>query len=80
MPTSRKSKFETFIINKILEVRIEKGLTQEDIAIILNVSRGFIGQIESSNFPTKYSLDQINLLAKEFKCSPKDFMPDKPIF
>ena len=79
MPKNRKSKFETFIINKILEVRIEKGLTQEDIAIILNVSRGFIGQIESSNFPTKYSLDQINLLAKEFKRSPKDFMPEKPI-
>lgn len=79
MSKNRKSKFETFIINKILEVRIEKGLTQEDIAIILNVSRGFIGQIESSNFPTKYSLDQINLLAKEFKCSPKDFMPDKPV-
>lgn len=77
MPKNRKSKFETFIINKILEVRIEKGLTQEDIAIILNVSRGFIGQIESPNFPTKYSLDQINLLAKEFNRSPKDFMPDK---
>lgn len=79
MPKNLKSNFATFIINKIREKRIEKGLSQDDIAIILNVSRGFIGQIESSNFPSKYSLDQINLIAREFKCSPKDFMPDEPI-
>ena len=80
MSASLKTKFELAVIDKVREKRIALKYSQEDLGSFLNTSRGFIGQIESSNFPTKYSLDQINLLAKEFKCSPKDFMPDKPIF
>lgn len=74
----QKSKIDWYIITKVKEKRIEHGLEQDDIAIHLNVSSGFIGQIESPNFRAKFNTGHLNELAKLFKCSPKDFMPEKP--
>jgi len=79
MPKQLKSNFEWNIINRIREMRQQKGFSQEHLAATLDVTRGFIGQIETPLSPSKYSLDQLNALARLFKCSPKDFMPDKPI-
>ena len=79
MPKQLKSNFEWDIITRIKEMRLQKHLSQEDIAATLNVTRGFIGQIETPASPSKYSLDQLNSLARLFKCSPKDFMPEKSI-
>ncbi len=79
MPKKGKTDIEQFVINKIKEIRIAKGISQEDVAVALNITRGFIGQIESPKYPAKYNLNHLNILAKEFKCSPKDFLPEKPI-
>ncbi|MCB0775935.1 MAG: helix-turn-helix transcriptional regulator [Chitinophagaceae bacterium] len=73
-----KTKFEQFVINKVREKRLENNLSQDDLALMLDLSRGYIGQVESPNHPAKYNMNHINHLAKEFKCSPKDFFPDKP--
>ena len=77
--TNQKSKIDWYIISKVKEMRNAKKLEQDDIAIHLNVSSGFIGQIESPNFRAKYNNQHLNELAKLFKCSPKDFMPEKPL-
>ena len=74
-----KSKFEIAVIDLVKEMRIKKQYTQDDIAIFLNSTRGFIGQIESPNFDSKYNLDHLNKLAAEMGCSPKDFLPEKSI-
>ena len=74
-----KSKIDQFIISKVKEMRESKGLTQEDIAIHLNLSTGFIGHIESSNYRAKYNTQHLNELAKLFRCSPKEFIPDKAL-
>lgn len=74
-----KSKIDWFIVTKVKEIRILHELEQDDIAIHLNVSPGFIGQIESPNFRAKYNTGHLNELAKLFKCSPKDFMPEKAL-
>jgi transcriptional regulator with XRE-family HTH domain len=76
---AKKSKFEIAIVDNVKAVRTEKGLTQDDIAAFLNVTRGFIGQIESPNSASKYNFDHLNTLAWEMDCSPKDFMPEKAI-
>lgn len=76
---AKKSKFELAIIDKVKELRIQKNLTQDDIAAILNISRGFVGQIESPNSESKYNLNHLNKLALEMGCSPQDFIPEKPI-
>jgi transcriptional regulator with XRE-family HTH domain len=74
-----KTKFELAVVNKVREFREAKGLSQDAIAMYLDLSRGFVGQIESPGSPSKYNLNHLNILAAEFGCSPKDFMPEDPI-
>lgn len=69
------TQIEEFVINKVKELRIVRGLSQEDIARMLDTTRGFVGMIESSKHNAKYNLNHINLLADEFDVSPKDFLP-----
>lgn len=67
------------VINKVREQRLKNGFTQNDLAAILEFTRGYIGQVESPLSASKYNLNHLNKLALEFGCSPKDFMPDKAI-
>lgn len=75
---NQKAKIDWYIISRVKEIRQQQGLEQDDVAIHLGVSNGFIGQIESPNFRAKYNNSHLNELAKLFNCSPKDFMPEKP--
>ncbi|HSZ34673.1 MAG TPA: helix-turn-helix transcriptional regulator [Puia sp.] len=75
----QKRKIDLFIISQVTKMRNQHGYTQEDIAIHLDVSTGYIGHIESPNFRAKYNTSHLNELAKLFKCSPKDFMPEKAL-
>lgn len=74
-----KNRIDWFIVNQVKEKRTALDLDQGDIALHLNVSNGFIGQIESPNYRAKYNNQHLNELAKLLKCSPKDFMPEKPL-
>lgn len=76
---TEKSKIDWYVINKVREMRTEKGITQDDIAMQLDLSVGFIGHIESPKFSAKYNLIHLNELAKLFGCSPKDFLPENPL-
>lgn len=60
-------------------MRLEKRLSQDDIAIHLNLSKGYIGHIESPNFIAKYNTQHLNELAKLLNCSPRDFFPAQPL-
>ena len=79
MERMRKTKFEIAVIDKVIQLRRQKGLSQEYIANVLNLTKGFIGQIESPKHPSKYNLNHLNKLAEEMGCSPKDFLPDEAI-
>lgn len=79
MTSLQKTKFEMAVIDKVTEMRRKKNLSQDEIAIILGLSRGYIGQIESPNSPSTYNINHLNRLAYELGCSPQDFMPNKPI-
>lgn len=74
-----KSEIEFFVINKVREKREHFKLSQSELAVKLNVSNGFIGQVESSKHPSKYNLNHLDKLAEIFECSPKDFLPEKPV-
>ncbi len=78
MTKNNKTEIEQFVIDKVKEIRIKKGFSQDDIAIFLNTSRGFVGQVESPNHSSKYNLNHINKLAIELNCTPKDFLPIYP--
>ena len=73
------SEIEQYVINVVKEKRIEKGWSQKDLAYEIDLSIGFIGDIESPRYRAKYNLNHINTLAKVFECSPKDFLPELPM-
>lgn len=74
-----KSKIDWYIISRVKEMRAALGLEQDDLAIHLNVTNGFIGQIESPRHRAKYNIQHLNELAKLFNCSPRDFLPENPL-
>lgn len=78
MAANLKTDIEAYVINKVKEKREEFNLSQSELAVRLDVSNGFIGQVESSKSPSKYNLNHLNQLAIIFKCSVKDFMPNEP--
>lgn len=77
--SNKKSEIDWYITRRIRELRIQKGLLQEDISLHLNISTGFIGHVESPNFRAKYNTVHLNELAKLLDCSPKEFWPELPL-
>jgi transcriptional regulator with XRE-family HTH domain len=73
------SPIEQFVIDIVREKRKERKWSQKELAYRLDVSIGFIGDVENPNYRAKYNLNHINELAKVFECSPKDFLPEKPL-
>ncbi|QXV66098.1 helix-turn-helix transcriptional regulator [Mucilaginibacter sp. 21P] len=78
MAANFKTEIEAYVINKVKEKREAQNLSQSELAGLLDVSNGFIGQAESPRSPTKYNLNHLNKLALIFKCSVKDFIPQEP--
>lgn len=74
-----KSKIDWYVINKVKEKRMEKDISQAELANELGMSVGFIGKVESPRYPSHYNIRHLNLLAKILECSPQDFFPRKPI-
>jgi len=72
------TQIDQHVINKVREKRKAANISQAALAHMLDVSEGFIGNIESTKYNDKYSVAHLNELAKIFKCSPKDFLPDEP--
>jgi transcriptional regulator with XRE-family HTH domain len=79
MPAAKKTNIELFVISKAKEKREQAGLSQAELAFKLEVSLGFIGQVESPSHPSKYNLNHINKLAEIFNCSPQELLPTRPI-
>lgn len=77
--TDKISKIEQHVIDFVKSKRISLNISQAELALLLNISAGFIGKVESSNYSSKYNLNHINKLSEIFKCSPKDFLPSKSL-
>lgn len=73
------TEIENYIIEKVKEKRIALGMSQIALSQKLNMSDSFVGHVENPNRRAKYNINHINALAKVFKCSPKDFLPEKPL-
>lgn len=73
------TRIEKYIIAKVKEMRIAHGFSQITLSQKLNMSDSFVGHVETPKRRAKYNINHLNALAKLFKCSPKDFMPEKPL-
>ncbi|MEJ5088941.1 helix-turn-helix domain-containing protein [Sphingobacterium faecium] len=74
-----KSLIEFEIVNLVRNKRKDLNMSQAKLASLIQVSAGYIGQIEMKNSDSMYSYDQLNRLALLFNCSPKEFIPEEPI-
>ncbi|HVS98794.1 MAG TPA: helix-turn-helix transcriptional regulator [Puia sp.] len=74
-----KTKIDMFVINRVKEKRLEKNISQAELANELGMSVGFIGKVESPKYPSHYNIKHLNQLAKILDCSPQDFLPKKPL-
>ena len=70
---------EQYVIDVVRRKRIEKGISQKELAFMLDLSIGFIGDVESTKSRAKYNLNHIHKLAEIFECSPREFLPEAPI-
>jgi transcriptional regulator with XRE-family HTH domain len=66
---------EQYVIDSILKIRREKGLSQADIAKIINTTPSFVGNVENARSPAKYNLKHIYLIAMYLNISPQVFLP-----
>lgn len=64
-----KSPFQLEVLQRVRSLRIEKGLSQQKLAELLDATNGQIGNIESSNHTHKYTLAQLSAISKEFGVS-----------
>lgn len=72
------TQIEQYVIGRVKKIREQRGVSQAELADLMNVSHSFIGQVESSNYRTKYNLNHLNLIASILECPFADFFPDKP--
>jgi transcriptional regulator with XRE-family HTH domain len=73
------TKIEQYVIDQVREKRKEAGLSQIELSQKLGMSDSFVSHVETPNRRAKYNINHLNALAKVFKCSPKDFWPERPI-
>lgn len=72
-------KIELYVISRVKEIREEKNITQEQLSLSIGKNITFISQIEAPSKKAKYNIIHLNLIAKVLECSPKDFLPEKPL-
>lgn len=70
---------DRYVISKVKKLRDEKDMSQREFADAINLSHGYVGDIEAGRKSAKYSLDHINEIAKVFGCKLWDLIPQEPI-
>ncbi|MFR2524895.1 helix-turn-helix domain-containing protein [uncultured Alistipes sp.] len=70
---------DQYVIDAIRKERRAQRISQSTLAFGIGVSKGFIGQVESPKCDVKYSVRHINEIARYLGCSPRDFLPQKPL-
>ena len=73
---SANSDIEQYVIDKVKEIRNSKGISQAKLAHLIELSVGFIGNVENPKHIAKYNLNHLNRIAKEFDIPISRFFPD----
>ena len=74
-----KTKIEQYVIDQVKKRRMDLKISQVVLADSINVSKGFIGNVEVPKNDYKYNLNHLNEIAKVLHCSIRDFFPEKPL-
>lgn len=61
------------VINRVKKMRVDRNISQQQLASVLDITNGTIGNIESLKYPNKYTLKQLNQIAKHFEVPIENF-------
>lgn len=67
---------EQYVIDKVKEIRTLKGISQAKLAHLIDLSVGFIGNVENPRHIAKYNLNHLNRISKELDVPFSDFFPE----
>lgn len=70
---------EQYVIDKVKEIRTSKGISQAKLAHLIDLSVGFIGNVENPKHIAKYNLNHLNRISKELDANFRDFFPEKAL-
>lgn len=76
---SIKTDIEQYVINRVKEIRILKGVSQASLAHMIELSVGFVGNVENPKHIAKWNLNHLNRISKELDEPFKNFFPEKGI-
>ena len=80
IPLSSKIRFiEQYAIDAVIKLRKEKGVTQKQLAEIIDAKISFVSSIESRKNRAKYNLTHLEKISIHFGVSPQLFFPVEPI-
>lgn len=72
-----KSEYQLSIIDRLRELRQKRNMSQAQVATVLGISPGQVGNIETPKATHKYTLGQIKTLCDELAISVADIFLSK---
>lgn len=63
---SQKTNYQLVVINRVKKLRLDKGFSQRQLASLLGITDGQVGNIESLKYPHKYTLKQLKVISNYF--------------
>ena len=70
---SINSGIEQYVINKVKEIRVSRGISQAKLAHMIELSVGFVGNVENPTHIAKWNLNHLERIAKVLEVSMKEF-------
>lgn len=74
---SVKTEIELYVIDRVKEIRVSKGISQAKLAHLIDLSVGFVGNVENPKHVAKWNLNHLNRISKELRVPFKEFFPNQ---
>ena len=68
-----------YIIDAVTAFRIKNNINQSQLAIVLEVERGFVSNVESGGQRATYNFTHLNAIAFYFDVPISTFLPEKAL-
>lgn len=76
---SVKTEIEQYVIDRVKEIRNSKDISQARLAHLIDLSVGFVGNVENPKHIAKWNLNHLNRISTALDVPYKDFFPEKGI-
>jgi len=72
---SLNTEIEQYVIKRVKEIRVEKGISQAKLAHLIDLSVGFVGNVENPKHIAKWNLNHLERIASVLGVSMREFFP-----